>query len=139
MAEPNEKEESQEVCDCFQDIVSEYLIRHQSILDIISKLQEASGRCNRALFKSVTTCGCIEINAQKQKIPEHINLTQMKDHIENHLLGSLCNDCRDVMEEELGKTLFYLTALCNTLGLSLEDVISRELNRVTTLGIFTLR
>lgn len=139
MAESQEKVPNTDLCLQFQSTVEEYLIRHQSILDIISKLQESTGRINRALIKSVTACGCIKIHASKMNIPNNISLTELKNHIDNHLEGALCESCRDVVEEELGKALFYLTSLCTTLGLSLGEVMTKELNRVTALGIFSLR
>ena len=46
--------------------VEDVLIRHRSILDIITKLDEYTSRINRAVIKSVTYCGCIEIHATKQ-------------------------------------------------------------------------
>ena len=46
-------------CDDFQNQVEEVLIRHKSILDIITKLDEYTSRINRAVVKSVTSCGCI--------------------------------------------------------------------------------
>ena len=54
----------------FQAAVSVCLIRHRSVLDVITKFQEASARVNRAVAKSVTVCGCMEINASKQRLPE---------------------------------------------------------------------
>ncbi|HHT27849.1 MAG TPA: DUF1573 domain-containing protein, partial [Firmicutes bacterium] len=38
----------------FQEAVNEYLVRHRSILDILSKLQESVARTNRAVAKAVT-------------------------------------------------------------------------------------
>ncbi len=139
MAEAEEKARKEALCCRFQETVSDYLIRHQSILDIISKLQESSSRINRALVKSVTTCGCIKIKAQKQKLPEDISLSEMKEHIDSHFLGRICRECEDVLEEEMGKNLFYLAALCNLLNLNMEEVMNREMGRISTLGIFTLR
>ena len=44
------------LCDNFQNMVAEVLIRHKSILDIITKLDEYNARINRAVVKSVTCC-----------------------------------------------------------------------------------
>ena len=59
----------------FQDLVSKQLLRHRSILDIITKSQEACARVNRAVVKSATTCGCIKINAEKQKKPNDADIS----------------------------------------------------------------
>lgn len=45
------------ICDEFQNTVSKYLVRHHSILDILSKVQESTARVNRATVKTVTSCG----------------------------------------------------------------------------------
>ncbi len=135
----NKQKEKQELCAMFQDTVLNYLIRHQSILDIITKFQEATSRTNRALVKSVTTCGCIKIMAEKQKLPDNISLAEMRDHINTHLVGQVCDECQDIIEEEIGTTLFYLTALCNALGLNLEEIVNKEQVRIRALGIYGLR
>ena len=54
------------IFDNFQNSVDESLLRHRSILDIITKLQESQARVNRAVAKSVTNCGCIKVEAKKQ-------------------------------------------------------------------------
>src|SRR3989449_8967695 len=73
----------------FQDTVSEYLLRHRSILDVQSKLSEAAARVNRAVAKSVTTCGCISVNAVKQKFPTDVSLRELKQIMATHLAGEI--------------------------------------------------
>ena len=61
------KDNSQiDLCTDFQDQASQALIRHKSILDIMAKVDQYSSRINRAVVKSATSCGCIEIHATKQ-------------------------------------------------------------------------
>jgi len=124
------------LCDQFQETVGEYLIRHRSILDIMAKLQEANARTNRAITKAVTSCGCVKIVAEKQQIPPDIDLVQMKEHMQNHLAGHLCEHCREVIESEMGNTLFYMAALSNSLDLNLYDVILKEHKKLAALGVF---
>jgi hypothetical protein len=124
------------LCDQFQDSVGEYLIRHRSILDIMAKLQEANARTNRAITKSVTTCGCIKVNADKQQIPADITLHQMKDYMNNHLNGQLCETCREVIEAEIGNNLFYLAALSNVFNLNMYDTMLKEHKKLAALGVF---
>ncbi|HZW82136.1 MAG TPA: hypothetical protein VFF14_01785 [Candidatus Deferrimicrobium sp.] len=124
------------LCDEFQTTVSELLIRHQSILDILSKSQEASARVNRAVVKSVTNCGCIKINAEKQVIPEDARLEDLKQLIQTHLNGHMCPNCKDIVEAEIGKSLFYVTALCNALDINLYNVFLKEHKKISTLRIF---
>ena len=90
------------IFDSFQNDVSESLLRHKSILDIITKYAESSCRINRAVAKSVTNCGCIEINAKKQCLPNDDNsLEDLSNCLKTHLDGCLCDNCREVIEREI--------------------------------------
>lgn len=124
------------LCDQFQDTVGEYLIRHRSVLDIMAKLQEANARVNRALTKSVTSCGCVKIQAEKQHYPADVSLEEMKEHSLDHVSGKLCDHCREVVEAELGNNLFYLAALCNVFDLNLYDIILKEHKKLAALGVY---
>ncbi|MCK9217489.1 MAG: DUF1573 domain-containing protein [Firmicutes bacterium] len=125
-------------CDDFQDNVSELLIRHKSILDILSKVAEAQTRINRAVAKSVTCCGCIQVNAKKQCIPIDGTIEDLRDCMDTHIEGKLCENCKDVIEKEIGNTLFYITSLCNILDISLHEVLLKEVEKLNTLGIYNL-
>jgi len=126
------------LCDDFQNMVSELLIRHQSILDVLSKSQEASARVNRAVCKAVTNCGCVQVEAKKGPIPPDASLCDLKDLLESHVRGRLCPNCQDIVESEVGKSLFYLTALCNLLDLNLYDIFLKEHKKISTLRVFNL-
>lgn len=125
-------------CDKFQDIVSECLIRHKSIIDVITKFQESAARVNRAIAKSVTYCGCIKIQAEKQKFPTKIELKKLSSYMNSHLNGELCQECYEILEQELGNHIFYIAALCNLLGVKMEDVLAKENDKLTTLGVYNL-
>jgi NTP pyrophosphatase (non-canonical NTP hydrolase) len=122
--------------DHFQDSVGELLIRHKSILDILTKYQESQSRVNRAVVKAVTSCGCIEINSKKQKYDDEVSLQELKNYMDTHLSGGLCSNCREVIEKELGNNLFYIAALCNVLDISMYDVLLKEYEKMHTLGIY---
>jgi uncharacterized protein YjcR len=124
------------LCDGFQEAVSEYLVRHRSIMDVESKLQESTARVNRAIAKAVTSCGCIRIAAEKQRVPEDVSLQDLKRYFGTHLQGDLCEHCKEVVESEIGATLFYLAALCNTLNLNLYDILITENKKLGALGMF---
>lgn len=123
----------------FQNQVSELLIRHRSFLDVTSKFQESNARINRAVMKAITECGCLNVDANKQPFPKVDSIIQWKDQMKTHLNGQLCDHCLDIVTSEMGKNLFYLTALCNLLQISLDDVLKKESNQLTTLGIFNFR
>ena len=125
------------IFDKFQNDFNESLIRHRSILDIESKLTESNARINRALIKSVTNCGCIQINASK--LNNSYENENSEPYTDNHLVGELCDNCRDVIETEMGSSLFYLTSLCNCLNLNLYDILLKEENKLNMLGKFNLR
>lgn len=120
----------------FQDVVSQLLARHRSILDCLTKHHESTSRVNRAVTKAVTHCGCISINANRQNFPEDGSLKDCQKYACSHLEGKLCENCYEVVEEELGNHLFYLAALCNLLDIDLKEVFCNELSRLNTLGHF---
>lgn len=122
----------------FQNKVKSLLIRHQSILDILSKGQEASARVNRAVVKSVTNCGCVGIDAHKKPIPEDATFYDLKALLNSHVDGDICDNCRDIIMTEIGKQFFYIAALANTLNISLSDVLSKEKDKLSTLTVFNL-
>jgi len=124
------------LCDQFQDTVNEYLIRHRSVLDIMAKLQESQARVNRAITKAVTSCGCVQVHATRQQYPADATLEQLRDHVQSHVSGKLCDHCREVVEAELGNSLFYLAALCNTFDLNLYDIILQEQKKLSALGVY---
>jgi hypothetical protein len=127
-----------EIVDSFQDMVSEVLIRHRSILDCLSKYQESTARVNRSVIKTVTDCGCISINANKKQYPAMESLKECGKYMDSHIKGKMCENCREVIAEELGNHLFYLTAVCNILEFDLGDLFDRESERISTLGHFLL-
>lgn len=123
----------------FQDAVGELLVRHKSILDLLSKYQESTARVNRAIVKAVTTCGCIEIDAKKQNIPPDATLSELAELMDTHLKGHLCDNCRDIIEKEMGNNIFYLANICNTLGLNMYDILIKEKEELDTLGYFNMK
>lgn len=126
------------LCDNFQNMVSEVLIRHKSILDIITKLDEYNARINRAVVKSVTSCGCISIDASKQEY-DRDTLEELKHSLKDHVNGELCEVCSEIIQEEMGSYVFYLAALCKTLGIDFSEVIKNEYKNIKTLGVYSLK
>ena len=95
------------IYDDFQNSVNDSLLRHKSILDVLTKFSESNARVNRAIAKSVTNCGCIEVNAKKQKISEDNIINNLHDSLDDHLNGTLCESCREVIESEIANNLFW--------------------------------
>lgn len=124
--------------DDFQDSVSQLLVRHKSVLDIMTKFQESNARVNRAIIKAVTGCGCLRVEAQRQTTPSSASLKDLSEYLDTHIRGSLCESCREAVEKELGANLFYLAAICNVLDISLYDTALNEHKKLKTLGIFNL-
>lgn len=138
MSESTLNKDNYSLCEDFQSQVSNVLIRHRSILDVTTKLDEYNARINRAVTKSVTSCGCISINATKQDYSDN-TFEGMLETVKTHLEGEICSGCAEVLEEEIGSYVFYLAALCDTLGLSLDNILNKENNRIKTLGVFSLK
>ncbi|MDI6601260.1 MAG: DUF1573 domain-containing protein [Thermoanaerobacteraceae bacterium] len=126
------------IVDDFQNTVNEVLFRHKSILDVLTKLQETDARINRAIAKAVTVCGCIKIEAQKQEIPADIDINEVSRFTNSHLSGELCDECKEIINQELQNHLFYLAALCNLLNINLYDNMLEEYDKLTTLGTYNM-
>lgn len=129
------------IFDDFQNCVNDSLVRHKSILDIITKYSESTSKVNRSIAKSVTQCGCINISAQKQHIPKETSDSEvnLNKYLNSHINGELCDKCREVIEREMGNNLFYIAALCNHLDINLYDILLKEYNKLITLGKYNLR
>jgi len=125
--------------DEFQYTALELLVRNKSIIDLITKFQDSNARVNRGIVKSVTQCGCIKIHAKKQNFPEEGDFEEIKNAMKTHLEGKLCDNCRDLIEKDIGRNLFYLASICNTLDLNLYDIIIKEQDRIKMLGKYNLR
>jgi hypothetical protein len=130
--------ELEQTCNDFQKTVSLHLIRHRSILDVMTKYQDSCARVNRALAKSVTSCGCLKIKAGRQALPANANLSEMSEYVKTHLEGHLCPNCSEVIEDELGASLFFLAAICTLTGIDLHEIIKKENDRLATLGVYSL-
>ena len=122
----------------FQTQVSELLLRHRSLLDVLSKYQQSNAAANRAVVKAITDCGCIQVHASKQKYTSNLTLDQAKELVDTHVTGELCENCLDVVGAELGKNLFYIASLCNLLDLDLQGIVEKESDKCSTLGRFNL-
>lgn len=122
----------------FQEQVSELLLRHRSLLDILSKTSQTNAAVVRSVTKAVTECGCIELHATKQNFDGEIDLQQAKEVTRQHVQGELCENCKDAITNELGRNLFYLSALCNSLGIDMDKVVEQESQKCSTLGLFNL-
>lgn len=112
------------IFDNYQNLVNECLIRHNNILDILTKFSETNSRINRAVVKSINNCGCIKIDSSTT-----INTSSCKP----------CDICRNTIEKELGNNLFYLASMCNLLDINLYDVLINEYNKMNMLGKFNIQ
>ncbi len=127
------------ICDEFQNTVGDLLIRHHSLIDVLSKLSESNSRVNRSVIKAVTDCGCVCIEAKKVDIPEHLeSVAELRACLDSHLRGDLCPKCNEVIMCEMGKLLFYTAALCNILDINLYDVFIKENKKAHALGYFNM-
>lgn len=125
----------------FQNFIDDLVLRNKSILDQMTKLQDASARLNRTLSKSATTCGCIKMNIIKQQLDfAHITSPEeLKSLLSTHVEGYPCPECNEAIEKEMGRVLFYLAAIANTLGISLSSVLENEKTRTNLLGNYSLK
>lgn len=122
----------------FQSLVDDVLIRHKSILDILSKVQESSARVNRAVAKASTSCGCIKICAEKPEVPDDVTFSKLKSYMSDHVEGDLCNTCEEKIKQEVSNNLFYLLALCNTFDFDTEKMTEDYYKQLKLLGKYGL-
>jgi len=125
-------------CSDFQSAVSHFLMHSQSVIDIIARLQDSVSRANRAVVKAVIGCGCIEIHAEKTRLPEDAGLDDLREFLSSQVEGRMCDVCRDALAGEVGRSLLYLTALCNVFDISLQDILTKETDNLETLGKYNL-
>lgn len=126
------------IYDQFQNKVDDALIRHANVLDMITKLSDATSKTNRAIVKSITECGCVKLDTTDIQIPEDASYEELKQFKNTSLTNELCPVCREKIEAEMGNLQFYLAALCNTMDINMYDVMLKEYNRISTLGKFNL-
>src|SRR5699024_1301295 len=122
----------------FQEQVSELLLRHRSILDVLSKLDQSNSSVHRSVIKSITECGCIKVNAEKQNYSEEVEPELLRKQMKSHVDGQLCDNCKDLVMGELCKNLFFLSALSNVLEIDLDEVLKKESGKCNTLGFFNM-
>lgn len=122
----------------FQKNVEKYLIRHKSIFDIMTKYQESTAKVNRALAKSITECGCIQVKAQKQELPTNIPFNEICKFMSSHVEGEMCPHCKEVLTKEIGHAMFYMVAMCNLAGLDMDEIMQKENSAISTLGFYYL-
>jgi NTP pyrophosphatase (non-canonical NTP hydrolase) len=99
---------------------------------------DAASKTNRSVIKSITNCGCVTLNVAKVDIPENLSYDALKEYKSEHLHGKPCPVCREKIEEELGRLEFYIAAICNTLDISMYDVLLKEYKKISTLGRYSL-
>lgn len=122
----------------FQNKVFVLIARNNNILDILTKYQDACSKTCRSVVKSATGCGCVKITAEKAVF----DIDAVKDRSPKELsgvLGQLCDNCRERIESEIGDSMFYLAGLCNALGLSMKDIMTKEIHNIEILGKYSLR
>ena len=119
--------------------IIKYIKKHNIDTPLLLPLmEEYNSRMNRAIAKSCTMCGCIEINAKKQQYDGETFEESLKT-ISSHVKGELCPVCKENLEREIGSYLFYLMAMCNSFGIEISDVLDREYLNTKTLGFFSMK
>ena len=109
----------------FQLVVDHYLNRNRNILDTVSKYEISNARLSRAIAKAATQCKCLSIQSEGER--------------ENGIDGKLCKNCREIIEKEMGESLFYFAAICNALDISMFDTMLKEKKRLDVLGNYSLK
>lgn len=122
----------------FQTQVSDLLLRHRSLLDVLSKTTQSNAAVHRAVTKAITECGCVQVHAGKQHYSTEMTIDDAKKLLDTHMAGELCENCTEVVAAELGRNLFYLASMCNLLGIDMQQVVEDESKKCSTLGFFNM-
>lgn len=122
----------------FQQKVSSLIVRNSNVLDILTKCQALCGRICRSSIKSATGCGCVKISAEKS-LTAYAGGEDFSSKEMSGIEGRLCTDCKGIVEGEIGEMLFYVASLCNALGLSMSEIMEKEIKNVEALGKYSLR
>lgn len=121
--------------DIFQKNVDSLIARNRNLLDILTKCQVTCSKVCRSTIKSATGCGCLKITGEKSPIDfSQPSLKSKATSIE----GELCHECKSIIEDEIGESLFYIASLCNALGISMGNIMAREIEKVEVLGKYSL-
>ena len=123
--------------DDFQTQVSALIIRNKNVLDILTKCQNSCSKICRSTIKSATGCGCLKIYGEKNidMFSEKADFSGKNSGIDGHI----CPECKGIIENEIGEMLFYIAGLCNALGLSMKEIMKKEIKNVEVLGKYSLR
>lgn len=122
----------------FQNNVALLIARNNNILDILTKFQDSCAKVCRTTVKSATGCGCISVTAEKRPF----DIEKLKTKLPTELSGTegtLCTSCRERLESDIGESLFYIASLCNALGLSMKEIMKKEIKNVEILGKYSLK
>lgn len=113
------------IFDDYQNKVSDCSKKYNNLLDILTKYNESTAKINTSVVNSINKCGCIKLQ----------NIKNNKYSSNN----KVCESCREIIENEIGNNLFYLTSLCNIIGINLYDTIIQEYKRLNILGEYNLQ
>ncbi|MBR3942668.1 MAG: DUF1573 domain-containing protein [Clostridia bacterium] len=118
--------------DRLQQAIEKYYHRNKGIMDTLSKLSISVAKTQRSVIKSATQCGCTEIFAIKQP-------PDLEREAESMLIGCVCPSCREIIEKNLGDTLFYFLSLVQLTGTNFDSLIESQLHQTEWLGKFNLK
>jgi len=121
----------------FQKKVSHLIVRNQNILDILTKCQVSCSKICRSTVKTATGCGCLKIAGEKGL--SLFSDEDFSDKTNSGTEGTLCPECKSIIENEVGEMLFYIAGLCNALNLSMKDIMKKEIKNIEVLGKYSLR
>jgi hypothetical protein len=103
------------ICDEFQNVWVDLLIRHRSVLDILSKLSEANSRVTRAVTKAITTVAASLFKLKRPRSRSMLILLRNWASIWTITCAGVCPNCEEVVISENGQAVVLLGRLYATL------------------------
>ncbi len=115
------------------------LLRNKNLLDALSKMQESAAKTSRKVIRASTHCGCIALSGEMQDINVDMSAQELKSQLSYFVDGELCEECKFAVEKEIGSILFYLSIICNALGLDMQKIFEDEIERNKIWKGYTLK
>jgi hypothetical protein len=131
-------ENERKMCE-LQQVAAQMLLRNKSLLDALTKMQEAGAKTLRSVVKAATRCGCIELSGALQPINSNMTFEEIRGKLNFYKDGEICNECKFAVEKEMGAVLFYMASVCNALDLDMNEIIEKEIERNRLLGGYSLK
>jgi hypothetical protein len=125
-------------CSDLQEKAERYLIINPAVMQILTELMRSSQQVQQSVVRAAFSCGCIQLDGKSPELDAECSWDDLKKRFTDDKLEAVCGDCRAMIKDRLGSVIFYVAALANAFGFSLDEIIEKENCRLDVLGYFML-